>query len=72
LIKIRAHNGAYWRIDEGREGWGIARAMRLPHFAVLIVSVARLLPAKAPAQGETTSAIVGQLRNITNAVPGAS
>ena len=39
--------------------------MRSPHFAVLIVSVARL-PAKVLAQGETTGAIVGQLRDITN------
>jgi hypothetical protein len=40
----------------------------ITHFAVLMVSVAGLLPSS----GETTSAIVGQLRDITNAVPGAT
>ena len=35
----------------------------ITHFAVLMVSVAGLLPSS----GETTSAIVGQLRDITNA-----
>ena len=40
---------------------------------LLVLSVACLLPAEALAQGETTSAIVGQVRDTTNAVvPGAT
>ena len=46
---------------------------RAAHFAFLMLTVACLLPAKALAQGETTSAIVGQVRDTTNAVvPGAT
>ncbi|MFZ1142165.1 MAG: carboxypeptidase regulatory-like domain-containing protein [Candidatus Sulfotelmatobacter sp.] len=42
-------------------------------FVLLVLSVACLLPAEALAQGETTSAIVGQVRDTTNAVvPGAT
>ena len=42
-------------------------------FVLPVLSVACLLPAKALAQGETTSAIVGQVRDTTNAVvPGAT
>ncbi|MFZ1008458.1 MAG: carboxypeptidase regulatory-like domain-containing protein [Candidatus Sulfotelmatobacter sp.] len=41
---------------------------RAAHFAFLVLTVAFLLPAKALAQGETTSAIVGQVRDTTNAV----
>ncbi len=41
---------------------------RAATFAFLVLTVACLLPAKAPAQGETTSAIVGQVRDITDAV----
>src|ERR1700724_2717639 len=45
---------------------------RAGHFAFLVVAVACLAPVKALAQGETTSAIVGQVRDATNAVvPGA-
>ena len=45
---------------------------RAGHFAFLMVAVACLAPVKALAQGETTSAIVGQVRDTTNAVvPGA-
>jgi hypothetical protein len=45
---------------------------RAPHFAFLVLMVACLVPVKALAQGETTSAIVGQVRDATNAVvPGA-
>jgi hypothetical protein len=45
---------------------------RAAHFAFLMLAVACLLPAKALAQGETTSAIVGEVRDTTNAVvPGA-
>src|SRR5271169_4350673 len=41
-------------------------------FALLVLCVACLLPAEALAQGETTSAVVGQVRDTTNAVvPGA-
>src|SRR6202162_3865243 len=41
--------------------------------ALLVLSVACLLPVEAMAQGETTSAIVGQVRDTTNAVvPGAT
>ena len=41
--------------------------------ALLVLSVTCLLPAEARAQGETTSAIVGQVRDTTNAVvPGAT
>jgi len=47
--------------------------MRAPHFALLMLSVACLLPAEALAQGETTSAIVGEIKDATNAVvPGAT
>ena len=46
---------------------------RAAEFAFLILTVACLLPAKALAQGETTSAIVGQVRDTTDAVvPGAT
>ena len=48
----------------------MARAAR---FAFLVLTMACLLPAAALAQGETTSAIVGQVRDTTNAVvPGAT
>jgi hypothetical protein len=43
------------------------------HFALLMLTVACLLPAEALGQGETTTAIVGQVRDTTNAVvPGAT
>jgi hypothetical protein len=46
--------------------------VRVLRFALLVLCVACLLPAEALAQGETTSAIVGQVRDTTNAVvPGA-
>ncbi len=46
---------------------------RAANFAFLVLTVACLLPAKALAQGETTSAIVGQVRETTDAVvPGAT
>src|SRR3984893_17179078 len=46
---------------------------RVVCFALLVWSIACLLPAEALAQGETTSAIVGQVRDTTNAVvPGAT
>src|SRR6266478_6830970 len=46
---------------------------RVVHFAFLVLSIACLLPAEARAQGETTSAIVGQVRDTTNAVvPGVT
>ena len=45
---------------------------RAAHFAFLVLTVASLAPVKALAQGETTSAIVGQVRDATDAVvPGA-
>ena len=45
---------------------------RAVHLAFLVLAVASLAPAKTLAQGETTSAIVGQVRDATNAVvPGA-
>jgi Carboxypeptidase regulatory-like domain len=48
----------------------MARAAR---FAFLVLTMACLLPAAVLAQGETTSAIVGQVRDTTNAVvPGAT
>src|SRR6202167_1210355 len=48
----------------------MARAAR---FAFLLLTAAYLLPAQALAQGETTSAIVGQVRDTTNVVvPGAT
>jgi hypothetical protein len=48
----------------------MARATR---FALLVLTVACLLPVQALAQGETTSAIVGEVRDVTNAVvPGAT
>ena len=47
--------------------------VRAGHFAVLALTLAGLLPVEARAQGETTSAIVGQIRDTTNAVvPGAT
>ena len=43
------------------------------NLAFVVLTVACLFPAKAPAQGETTNAIVGQVRDTTNAVvPGAT
>src|SRR5271157_4470378 len=42
--------------------------VRPGHFAVCALTVACLLPVEALAQGETTSAIVGQVRDTTNAV----
>src|ERR1022692_2513393 len=45
---------------------------RVVQFAFIMLTVACLAPVKALAQGETTSAIVGQVRDTTNAVvPGA-
>src|SRR5580658_9176689 len=53
-----------------RSGAFVARAA---NFVFLVLTVACLLPAKALAQGETTSAIVGQVRDTTDAVvPGAA
>ena len=47
--------------------------LRAGRFAILALTVACLLPTQALAQGETTSAIVGQVRDTTNAVlPGAT
>src|ERR1700687_80527 len=43
----------------------MARAL---HFSFFMLTVAWLVPVKALAQGETTSAIVGQVRDATNAV----
>ncbi|MGB7865040.1 MAG: carboxypeptidase-like regulatory domain-containing protein, partial [Candidatus Sulfotelmatobacter sp.] len=43
----------------------MARTVR---FAFLVLTVACLLPVEALAQGETTSAIVGEVRDVTNAV----
>jgi hypothetical protein len=46
---------------------------RAANFAFLVLTVACLLPARALGQGETTSAIVGQVRDTTDAVvPGAT
>ena len=46
---------------------------RTAYVAFLVLTVVCLLPVKALAQGETTSAIVGQVRDTTNAVvPGAT
>jgi hypothetical protein len=41
---------------------------RAANFAFLVLMMACLLPARALAQGETTSAIVGQVRDTTDAV----
>src|SRR5271166_2345258 len=41
---------------------------RAGHLAILAFTVAVLLPAEAWAQGETTSAIVGQVRDTTGAL----
>jgi hypothetical protein len=41
---------------------------RVAHFAFFLWTVACLIPAPASGQGETTSAIVGQVRDATNAV----
>src|SRR6202049_2174718 len=41
---------------------------RVVQFAFIMLTVACLAPVKALAQGETTSAIVGQVRDATNAV----
>jgi hypothetical protein len=47
--------------------------MTWANLAFLLSTVACLLPAQALSQGETTSAIVGEVRDVTNAVvPGAS
>src|SRR5271165_2250447 len=46
---------------------------RAANYAFVLMMMACLLPAKALAQGETTSAIVGQVRDTTDAVvPGAA
>jgi Carboxypeptidase regulatory-like domain len=46
---------------------------RAVNFAFLVLTVACLLPVEALAQGETTSAIVGEVKDVTNAVvPGAT
>ena len=46
---------------------------RVASFAFFILIVAYLFPAKALGQGETTSAIVGEVKDATNAVvPGAN
>ncbi len=46
---------------------------QIDHLALLVLAVVCLFPAEALAQGETTSAIVGQVRDTTNAVvPGAT
>jgi hypothetical protein len=46
---------------------------RFHRLALILAVVASLLPSQAVAQGETTSAIVGQVRDKTNAVvPGAT
>ena len=46
---------------------------RAAHFAFLVLTVACLLPVRALAQGETTSGIVGEVTDTTNAVvPGAT
>ena len=46
---------------------------RAANFAFLVLTVVCILPTKAPAQGETTSAIVGKVRDSSNAVvPGAT
>jgi hypothetical protein len=51
---------------------GVSMA-RGANFTFLVLAVACLLPANALAQGETTSAIVGQVRDTTGAVvPGAT
>src|SRR6202166_3851784 len=42
--------------------------MRVVRFGLLVLSISCLLPAEAMAQGETTSAIIGQVRDTTNAV----
>ena len=48
----------------------MARAVQ---FALIMLTVASVASVKALAQGETTSAIVGQVRDTTNAVvPGAT
>jgi hypothetical protein len=46
---------------------------RAVYFALLVLTVACLLPAKARAQGETTSAIIGEVMDASKAVlPGAT
>src|ERR1700733_5726435 len=56
--------GTYCRLRQ-MSGVFMARAVR---FACFMLTVACLVPAKALAQGETTSAIVGRVRDATNAV----
>ena len=46
---------------------GVSMA-RVANFAFLVLTAACLFPAKALAQGETTSAIVGEVRDTTDAV----
>ena len=41
---------------------------RAAHFAFLVLTLAFLLPVGALAQGETTSAIVGEVRDASSAV----
>ena len=45
---------------------------RVGHCAILLLAMAGLLPAKASGQGETTTAIVGEVRDTTNAAVGGA
>ena len=46
---------------------------QIDHLALLVLALVCLLPTEALAQGETTSAIVGEVRDAANAVvPGAT
>jgi Carboxypeptidase regulatory-like domain len=71
--------GNLWLIDESSGTFASSQLRsgvfmpRAANFAFVVLTVACLLPAKALAQGETTSAIVGQVRDTTGAVvPGAT
>src|SRR5580692_4469814 len=59
-----------WHLGDYMSGESMARA---GCFAFLVLCVACLLPAAVLGQGETTSAIVGEVRDATNAVvPGVT
>src|ERR1700732_4239944 len=63
-------SGCSWREGKRNESKHVTRLLRL---VLILAVVASLSPPQALAQGETTSAIVGQVRDTTNAVvPGAT
>src|ERR1022692_413058 len=62
----RGKHFAVGQMDKEFMAWAVC-------FAFLVLTVTCLLPVEALAQGETTSAIIGEVKDVTNAVvPGAT